>query len=198
MTLSCGVCKRFIAAASALHCERNPKHAFHEECISALSDSVGACVDTSGPLCPICKIHVLFRRRSAAALGDGPDAVDGVAAGSVEEGTGSLKTLITSLLQKVTSIENRLLDLTSIKTQLSSLELGVQNFTSSLNDFAVKTDDLSSVTCRLQDQDRYYRARQCIGVGASFVALGRGAERFAPLIWRCDWRPLSAINSASK
>lgn len=33
MTLTCGICKTFMAAAGAIRCENNNQHMFHPECI---------------------------------------------------------------------------------------------------------------------------------------------------------------------
>lgn len=38
MTLTCETCKKYIAAVTTLHCERNSKHMFHEDCIWTLPD----------------------------------------------------------------------------------------------------------------------------------------------------------------
>jgi len=93
---SCGICKNFIAAVSALYCKRNSKHTFHEECVPVLSGGAG--IYDSVPLCPICKIHGLFRHCSVAALD--PGAATRVTADSTEEGTDSFKVIVL-LLKKI-------------------------------------------------------------------------------------------------
>lgn len=106
---SCVICKNFIAAVSALYCKRNSKHTFHEECVPVLSGDAG--IYDSVPLCPICKIHGLFRHCSGAALGDDPGAATRVTADFTEEGTDS--RLLSCSSRK--STESRLLNMMSIK-----------------------------------------------------------------------------------
>ena len=179
MTLACGICKRFLAAAATRHCNRNSKHVFHEN----IRASSGEAVSNSGAcklLCPLCGSHNLPRALRVDSCG----LATGTAVSLVTREDDSLKTLISSLLQ-VTNIKTTMQDLTLIKTQLSSFELNVQHFTSSFSDLSARTDSLCSVTRQDQQTNIVERALE--------VNAKEGG--ICDLRWWRLWRRWNGINS---
>ncbi|KYN14425.1 hypothetical protein ALC57_13377 [Trachymyrmex cornetzi] len=114
MTQACFACKKFIAAAHALHCIHVSKHIFHEDCVRSGS-SRG---DVAPLICPVCGDGPLSRvprmGRAAVSLADEASASSPV--------PDSLRDAFTLLLEKISNIESRLDDLAAVKTQITALE----------------------------------------------------------------------------
>ncbi|KYN22277.1 hypothetical protein ALC57_05313 [Trachymyrmex cornetzi] len=114
MTQACFACKKFIAAAHALHCIHVSKHIFHEDCVRSGS-SRG---DVAPLICPVCGDGPLSRGprmgRAAVSLADEASASSPV--------SDSLRDAFALLLEKISNIESRLDDLAAVKTQITALE----------------------------------------------------------------------------
>ena len=176
MTLACTICKRFISAADALCCDRNPKHVFHEECACGQLDPASESFDASTLACPTCRAQAILGGLSNAR---GP--VSEVTSATPAAQLDSIKDLITAVLVRVDGIEHRLddlptlreqlQDLPTMKAQLTSLERSVQR---SLGTIAAKTEELASSLQRVDAKQssldarvRTLEARPSSGLGAS-------------------------------
>lgn len=153
MTLACGFCKKFIATAIAIHCNCTAKHVFHGECFTSFagSDSIADLqLDALGYPCLIYVNRSRSTRTTHASLAPAEDTATSISPVQGSE-SDTLKDLISTLLHKVINIETKLQDLTSIKTQLSTLEFSIQRCISFLNELSGKTDTFTSTTLELKD-----------------------------------------------
>lgn len=146
MTLSCSVCKRFVATNSALHCERIPRHVLHEDCGLA---------DAGEFWCPICRTAKLVRRVPRGSAG--PAGGEALAPSASTNDTDALQGLLATLLEKVTNIETKLESLSAVNVKL---EQRVCQLASSLIDLTTKTEALSLKTDTIATSLRLNEERQ--------------------------------------
>lgn len=115
MTLTCVICKKFISTSGSLQCSHNSTHLFHPDCVKSSKKLPAGVVLTNDDCMPCVTCEEPYSSRNA-----GNTNLD------TQTNDDSLKSMLRTLILKVSNIETQLGSLATIDSRLESVEAGVK------------------------------------------------------------------------